>query len=185
MPRDMSSGMQTAVVANRIVPALLVILTFKSKTVYVWSGVGNLVYNGNTYLGVGSLGSIDPITESADVHAYGTSVALSGIDPTILGECLTDIQLGAPATIMLALLDSNGNILGTPQTIFAGVVDKPVVAPGTKEVTIKLALETKLTNLSRANQRRYTSADQNLYYPNDAFFSWVEQLNDIALKWTP
>lgn len=185
MPRDLSSGMQAAVVTNRISLAILAILTFKSKTEYVWSGVGNLVYAGNTYLGVGSLGSVGAITESTDVHAYGTTVALSGIDPTLLGECLTDIKLGAPAVLLLALLDSSGNILGTPQTIFSGQVDKPSIEPGVKEVAISLALESKLTNLSRASNRRYTSADQQLYYPGDGFFNWVEQLNDIALKWTP
>jgi hypothetical protein len=119
------------------------------------------------------------------VHAYGTKVGLSGIDPILLSESLTDIQLGAPATISLALLDTNGNILGTPYTLFSGVVDQPTVQPGVKTITIDLALETKLANLSRASNRRYTSADQQLYYPADHFFDWVPQLNDLALKWTP
>jgi hypothetical protein len=50
-------------------------------------------------------------------------------------------------------------------------------------MTIALALENKLSNLSRANMRRYTNADQQLYYPGDTFFQSVESLNDQALLW--
>jgi hypothetical protein len=185
MPRDISTAMLASLTTNRVVPALLAALTFRSMTVYAWSGVGNLVYGGNTYLGVGSFGRIDGITEGSEVQAYGTKVGLSGIDPVLLSESLTDIQLGAPATISLALLDTNGNILGTPYMLFSGVVDKPTVQPGVKTITIDLALETKLANLSRASNRRYTQADQQLYFPNDGFFAWVSQLNDQTLKWTP
>jgi hypothetical protein len=85
--------------------------------------------------------------------------------------------------ISFALLDPAGNILGTPYPLFVGLVDKPIVTPGLNEITIALGLETRLTNLQRANARRYTAADQRLYYPDDSAFQWVEQLNDQALKW--
>ena len=52
-------------------------------------------------------------------------------------------------------------------------------------MTIALKLENRLVNLQRANMRRYTAADQNLYYPGDTAFNWVEILNDQALKWAP
>lgn len=184
MSRNLPSGMPTQIAATAIRPAILAAITFKSMTSYIWSGVGSLVFGGNTYLGVGSLGKIDRIQEGVDVHAYGTTVMLSGIDPTLLAESLGDIQLGAPAKISLALLDASGNVLNVYGT-FSGVVDKPVISPGLKEVSISLSLETKLSNLSRASNRRYTAGDQNLYFPGDTFFNFVEPLNDQALKWTP
>jgi hypothetical protein len=178
--------MLAALPASQVSLAVLGILTFKSEPVYVWTGVGPLLYNGNTYLGLGSLGEIGAITEGTDVQAYGTVVSLSGIDPTLLSESMTDIQLGAPATLMLALFDqAAGTVIGTPQTIFQGVVDKPTITPGTKAIKISLALETRLANLQRPSMRRYSSADQNLYYPNDIFFHWVEEQIDIAVKFGP
>lgn len=185
MSRNISSPMLAALQTNAVNLAILGVFTFKSATEYVWSGVGNLVYGGNTYKGIGSLGAIGRVTEGTDVHAYGTTVALSGIDSALLTETLTDVQLGAPATLSLALLDATGAIIGTPCMFFSGVVDKPSVAPGVDTFDISLALETKLANLSRGTSRRYTAADQNLYYPNDAFFNWVEMLNDLALHWAP
>src|ERR1700730_5715686 len=104
MPRNVSSPMLTALASNAIWPAFACIITFRSETVYVWSGVGDLVYAGNTYKGVGGLRKIGSCVESSDVQAYGTSVTLSGIDPNLLAESMADIQLGAPATVYFVLL---------------------------------------------------------------------------------
>jgi hypothetical protein len=184
MPRNISSPMLASLTSNAIIPAFLASIRFKSEAVYVWTGVGNLVYGGNTYLGVGSFGKLGRITEGTDVQAYGTSISLSGIDPTLLSECLTDIQVGAPVTILFALLSSTGAVLGTPYPVFSGIVDKPVISPGISEITISLALESRMANHGRASNRRYTAADQNLYYPGDTAFNWVESLNDQALLWS-
>ncbi len=183
MPREISSPMLASLTSIAIRPVFMAAITFKSMVEYVWTGVGNLVYAGNTYKGVGEFGHYGGATEGSDVHAYGTTITLSGIDPTLLNECMTDIQLGAPAVIYFALLDSNGAILGTPYPAFSGVVDRPVITPGLEEISISLSLETKMANMMRANMRRYTAADQNLYYPGDTAFNWVEILNDQALLW--
>jgi hypothetical protein len=167
---------------NNIRPALLAEIHFRSEVSYIWSGVGNLVYAGNTYLGVGTLGRVSRIGAGVEVAAGGVTVALSGIDSNLFSESMTDIQLGAPARISFALFDPAGNVLGT-YPAFVGLVDKPIVTPGLQEITIALGLETRLTNLQRANARRYTATDQQLYYPDDSAFQWVEQLNDQALKW--
>jgi hypothetical protein len=184
MDRDISTPMLAAVLSNEIVPAILFTATFRSATEYVWTGIGDLVYGGNTYRGIGDLGKISSINEGVQVNADGTQVTLSGIDSTLLGETLTDVQIGAPATIYLALLDpATMLVLGTPYPLFVGTVDQPTVSPGLEEFSITLKLENKLVDLQRANMRRYTAADQRLYFPNDMGFFAVETLNDIALRW--
>ena len=183
MPRDLSTPMIAPLTSSYIRPCFMAILTFHTETKYVWTGACDLVYAGNTYKGVGDFGKLAAVVEGTDVQAYGSSVSLSAIDPALLAECLDDIQLGAPATIFFALLDSNGSIFGTPYPLFVGTVDKPTIQMGTQAMTIALALENKLSNLSRANMRRYTNADQQLYYPGDTFFQSVESLNDQALLW--
>jgi len=185
MSRSISSAMLSSLTSNGIIPAILAKIAFQSETVYVWTGVGSLSYAGNTYVGVGSFGKIGRVTEGTDLQAYGLTISLSGIDPTLLNECMTDVQLGAPVAVYFALLDQNASILGTPYTLFSGIVDKPTVKAGIDEITISLSLENRLANHQRASCRRYTAADQNLYYPGDTAFNWVEILNDQALRWTP
>jgi hypothetical protein len=181
--RNLGEALTTAAAAGLIHPAILAAITFRSGVSYVWSGTGSLVYAGNTYLGVGSLGSIGVISEGVDVEAKGTTIALSGIDLALLGDCLDDIEAGAPATLSMALLDENRVMLGVPYPLYAGTVDKVTINIGAETISISLALENRLTNLQRATNRRYTAADQALAYPTDMAFNWVEILNDIALRW--
>jgi hypothetical protein len=183
VPRNIEATMLSSLTSNLIRPGFLAMLTFHTGTRYVWTGLGNLVYAGNTYEGVGSLGTIGAIDEGTEVRASGTTVTLSGIDPVLLAECLSDIQLGAPAAIYFALFDAALNIIGTPYPLFVGTVDQPVIAIGTDTMSISLKLENKLINLQRANMRRYTAADQRRYYPADTAFNFVELGNDLALKW--
>jgi hypothetical protein len=176
--------MLASLTSNRIVPGFLADIVFRSGEQHVWTGPCDLVWNGNAYRGVGVLGKIGGIVEGTTVSADGSSVSLSGIDPALLSESLSDVQLGAPATIWFALFDAALNVLGTPYPLFVGTVDQPVIQLGVEDLTITLKLENRLINLQRAGMRRYTAADQNLYYPDDTFFDWVDILNDQALKWT-
>ena len=168
--------------ASVISPAILAQLTFKTSTQFVWNGVGPLLWNGNTFVGGGGFVSMGSIVEGTSVEAAGTTVSLSGIPSTLVTECLTDIQQGAAAKIWMSFW-ANGGLITTPYLAFSGTVDKPSLKLGSKTSTIALALENKLVNLQRASNRRYTAADQHLVYPDDTGFSWVEILNDIALKW--
>jgi hypothetical protein len=95
---------------------------------------------------------------------------------------MNDIQPGAPAKLWFGCL-SQGTIVGAPYLLFSGTMDLPTVSVGVDTISITLALETRMLDLSRATNRRYTSADQRLLYPTDTGFSWVEQLNDLALRW--
>jgi hypothetical protein len=181
MPRDLPSLMIAPITSNAVSPCYLLDIQLVSGTEHVWNGVGTVSWNGNSYKGVGSFGAVSDIQEGSEVKADGTSVSLSGIDPTLLNETLNDIQVSAPATVWMGVF-SEGAIL-TAYKIFGGTVDKPQVGIGVDAIAITLALETKLANLQRANNRRYTAADQRRYYTDDSGFNWVEQQNDIAEIW--
>jgi hypothetical protein len=182
MSRALDPSVAAALASGEIQPFFMAQLSFKTQIQWVWTGVGNLVWNSQTFVGVGSVARIGTIQEGVDVHAYGTTVTLSGIDPVLLGECQTDMVPGAPALLWMGLL-ANGAIIGTPYLLFNGAMDQPTVDFGVDTVSITLALETKMLDLSRASNRRYTSADQRLYHPTDSAFGWVESLNDQADVW--
>jgi hypothetical protein len=117
-----------------------------------------------------------------DVGYVGLAVYYTPGQSSLITETTDDIQLGAPANIYIGLMQ-DGEILGTPYLAFGGQVDQPSIRIGPDTMTISLSLENRLSNLQRANQRRYTSADQRQYYSDDTGFSWVEMLSDEALRW--
>jgi hypothetical protein len=180
--RQLDQNLAAALASGEISPFFMALLSFKSQQQWVWTGTGNLVWNSQTFVGVGSFAKIGTIQEGTDVHAYGTTVTLSGIDPVLLGECMTDMEPGAQATLWFGLL-ANGAIIGSPYQLFSGTMDQPDVSVGVDTISITLALETRMLDLSRASNLRYTSASQRLQYPTDIAFSWVEPLNDQADVW--
>lgn len=180
--RNLDSNMAEALASGFIVPAFLVQLTFTTGTQYLWSGVGPLVWSGNTYQGVGSLGSVGTISEVNSVESRGMTLTLSGIDPTLYADSMSEIITGKPAVVYFALL-SQGAIIGSPYLAYSGLIDQPTVSEGADTISITLNLSSRLTNLQRPNCRRYSSADQRMLYPTDSAFFMVEALQDIANVW--
>ena len=90
-----------------------------SGTVFAWTGYGNVVYNGNTYLGLGALTNMSAIAESSSVISQGVTLTLNGVDPTNISEALTDIPQGGDVYILFVVLDDCNNVVGVPIVSFA------------------------------------------------------------------
>ena len=181
--RDLTTGMVTAVDSSNIRPVLMVSIALASHTAYCFSGVGQIVWQGNTYLGAGDLGKISDLTETTSQTAQGASFSLSGIDKTLLGESLSEIKIGRPITVYLGMVTSIGQLVPDPYLIFRGRIDKPTVTTGTTQCTISLAAESRFNDQKRAQVSRYTSEDQKRNYPNDTGFDFVPALADSAFQW--
>ena len=64
MSRALDPNMQAALAAGVICPAILAQITFKSSTEFIWTGIGPLVYDAQTFTGVGSFASLGTINVS-------------------------------------------------------------------------------------------------------------------------
>ena len=183
MQRNLDPAMAASLMAGVISPVLFAMLTFRSGVHYACNAGFDISFGGNTYKGVGSYGRMGLVTEGTEVEAGGLSLELSAIDPEILGECLTDIAALRPAKVWVGFW-ANGALIGQPYCIFAGVVDKPTINLAPETATISLALESRMHNLNRSSNRRYTRADQNANgAPNDSFFDYTALLSNLALRW--
>lgn len=99
MSRNLDTSLAAALPNTSIMPVVFAALTFQSGVVYVWTGVGDFVFNGNTYEGVGSLGKISSISEGVDVNAAGISVTLSGIGTEAVAPSSPPAGISPPVTV--------------------------------------------------------------------------------------
>jgi hypothetical protein len=181
--RNLDPNIALALKEGIIRPFFMAALQFKTSVQRVWSGVGNLTIDEQTFVGVGSFASVGAIKEGSDAAAYNTTVTLSGIDPVLLGESMSDVQPGLQALLWLGLMLETGVVVGTPYQVFSGIIDAPSVHVGPDTVSITLNLESRMVDFQRASNRKYTSADQRLRYPKDSGFDFVPRLNDYVGKW--
>jgi hypothetical protein len=173
----------TALTSSAVRPAFLLQLNFADNTYYLWTGVGTIIWNGNNYLGVGTLGTIGGISESSSIQAQGITLTLSGIDPGDLAESMNEINHAGKAWVYLAFFDTNGNIISNPVPAFMGLLDKPDIDLDTNTCSITIDVENRLADLNRSRGGRYTDQDQRARYPNDRSLSWVPYNQDRNIIW--
>ena len=183
MRYDVTTAFIAALEAPLLRPAYLVSIQFASSTVYAWTGLGSLVWNGNTFAGVGSIGSVATVEEGSTVQARGTTLTLTGFDPALLGDALTDLRQGLPVTIWLALFDATPAVIGNPVIAFAGRVDQPTITCDGATATIQINCESRLMDLNVPAQRRYTNEDQWRDFPGDRGFEFVNSVQEVTIYW--
>ena len=175
--------MITALGAATIRPALFVEATFTNETIHVWNGLGSITWNGKTWMGVGSLGSVSSIEEGSAVEAKGVSITMSGLDPVLLTDVLEQYQVGLPVSVWLGLFDDIGALIPDPILSFAGRMDQPTLTVDGKTASISINCESKLLDMNVACEFFYTNEQQQLDYPLDKGLSFVSSIQEVQIYW--
>jgi hypothetical protein len=184
VPRNATSEFIAALAEGYLYPVILVEIQFASGTVYMSSSYQPLYYLGNTYTGVGSLLQVSTIEDGSTVQARGITVTLSGIDPTLLPAALNEFQIGLPAIVYLGLYSTGGqNQISESVIAWSGRTDQPTIAVDATTATISINLESILLDMNVPVPWRYTNQDQQLWYPGDLGFSWVNSIQSIPVYW--
>lgn len=165
-------------------PVLLALFDFAGGAVRAWSGVGDLVWEGQSWVGVGSFGAVGPIEETTEVRATGARFQLSGVPSGLLNEVVGVSVQGRRARLWLAFMAEDwGGFIEAPVLLFDGRMDMVEVTDGGRIATIALAAENRLRDLERPRLRRYTSQDQQSDYPGDLGFDFVPELQELEIRW--
>jgi hypothetical protein len=164
MPRaGVTSQMIAALSADVVRAAFLVNVQFANETLYTWSGLGPITWNGNTYTGVGDFGSVSNIPETSNVDAQNVTLTLGGIPATYLGEVIQNSQIFNTAQVWLACFDTSMNLVPSPTLMYQGLTDVPTLTDDGRNFSVTITLENVLVDLNRAVERYYTDVDQRAY----------------------
>ncbi len=162
MPRTLSSEMIAALAAPVVRLAVFAELQMSNETLYMWSGLGPITWNGMTFQGVGTLGKVEGISEDTTVEAKGVQISLSGIPSSMISEALDNMRLMQPVNLWLACFTAAGQVISDPVVSFSGLMDKPTIHDDGSTCTITINVENVLVDLNRPVPRHYTQADQQL-----------------------
>lgn len=184
MTSHLTPAMENALLADTVRPILLVKIGTAGGDVRVWTGMGDLTFNGEVYQGVGTLGGVSPVQESADLQANGITFSLSGVPQEMIATALGQMRQGMNAQLWLGALDvTTGALIADPNERFTGYTDVPSIDESAETATISITAENRLIDLERARTRRYTKEDQEIDYPGDLGFDFVPSLQDKELVW--
>ena len=156
---------------------------FDTETIRVWSGTDDLVIGGSTYTGAGSLLSIGNVQENLELSSNGVAVAISGMDATVVNLALTENYQNRPIIIYLGYVMGGTNEVAGTLTLFKGRMTSLVINDTPQGSTVTIDAESRLVDLDRPSNFRYTKESQNFLHDGDTGFNRVASLQDKQINW--
>lgn len=181
--RDLTAGFIAELEATVKSPAVFFQGDFASGTIYIWSGLGEIDWNGQTWTGLGTLVSISQISETSNVRADGVVCTLSGITEDIRSLVLGEVEQGKEGIIYIGFINDAGEVVVDPANAFEGRLDVPTMKDGGTTIAISLSYETRLRDLQRPRELRYTNESQQLTFAGDIGFEYVPSMQDWNGVW--
>lgn len=183
--RVIASALEAAIQSNELLPIYFCEFSFDSGTVRLWTGgVGNIIWNGETWTGGGALLKIEPAAETVEMMANSASFILSGMDQTIAALALAEDPRGRSCKVWFDALDSQtGQLIADAFQLPSGMMDVFTIDDDPSGATIGLSVESSFLRSNHAKVRRFTPEDQALDYPDDTGLRHVARLQDAKVEW--
>jgi hypothetical protein len=183
MPNRSLTTAQTTALADSQVRALCFVeMDFPGGFLRMNNSAVDMAWNGLTWLGVGRIGSIDPVNEGNTLEARGLRFTVTGIDPAYIAIALGQQYQGRSCKVWFATLNPDYSVIADPALIFKGRMDTMDIDLGAT-ATITVAAESRLADWDRPRVRRYNAADQAITDPADKGFDFVPQMVEKNIRW--
>lgn len=178
--REISTAFQTALDERQITLAVFVKAEFDDGNVLLWSGLGEVSYDGETYTGAGNLLEISAVKETVNFEAAGTAFRLTGIPSEYVSLVLSQKSRNRPVTVFLGLYTA-GNWEISP--VFKGRMDVMSLEYDGTTATATVTAESDIVLLRNQKNEYYTPENQKSYYPTDKGLDFVPTIEDIEITW--
>ena len=176
MTKELTAAVATALNVDTLRPAWFVSIEFDGSTLYVWSGLSVISWNAIEWQPVGGNGFINEITETEETRSQGIELQLSGVPASQLVNVLGAVQIGKTARVWLGLFDADWTLIVDPIDVFQGKTDVPRIEDSGDTSSVTIRVESRMVDLQRGVERRFTDEDQKSEYPGDLGFEHVEQV---------
>lgn len=156
---------------------------FDTDDILIWTGKDDLVINSETYTGAGSLLSISGVEEGSELSSKGLTIALSGMDTTVLDYALTENYQNRPITLYMGFVMGGSNEVAGVMTVFKGRMIALTINDDPNGSTITIDCENRLIDLERPCNLRYTKESQEYLFSGDKGFDRIASLQDKQILW--
>lgn len=181
--RNLSAGMLAALSAPVVRPALLYEGEFEGGQLRLFTGTGQIEWDGKTWFGGGEFLSITSIEETREMRAIGFTVGISGLKASNLSVALQSMRQGKPGRLWLACFDAAGALVADPYQLRRGRFDVAPIRRSGGDLTIEARYEDRRIDIEKPRERRYTHEDQQIDHAGDTGFRFVPNLQDAEFIW--
>lgn len=180
-----TANQQTALEKPVVRAAWFVELDFLSGFVRVCNYGQTYTWGGYDWIGLGSLGKISPVDESAGVGSSAMMFGLNVAQSSLLALAVGDVEeyRGRAAKLYFCPLDEAGLLIDTPEICWRGTMDTMSLGIDGEEGQITLKCETSAYGLKRRPMPRLNAAQQKQRQPADTGFDYLTDLIANPQRW--
>ena len=183
MARSLTASLIAEITAASLAPAKFAFLDFQTGPVRVWDGIGTKTWGGNNYTGLGHFGTVSPIEETADVKANGVVLTLNGVPTSLLATVLGDNYSGREVSLWLGALNQTGGLVADPDKVFSGRMNNVEFDKDGSTAVIRVYVESRLVDLRRSHERRYTHEHQKIDFSTDEGLEYMARAQSTPFSW--
>ena len=178
MSRDLSAGWIVESIAKTCRPCKFFEGVFRSQTLRLWSGVGSISWNSQIWQGNGWLREIEGIEETEEIEQQGMKIVLAGVPAAVISLALSEGRQGASGKVWEGFLNAAGAVISTPYLAAEGKFDYCYIKEDIAGALVEIQYETHLLDMERPKEFRYNSRSQQIFFPTDRGFEYVDFLAD-------
>lgn len=180
MPRTVDAATITELTASKVSPRFwLQIELADGILLNYWTGEKDISWNSKTWLANGFFKNLSQLRESSQGNSEGFEIDLAGEPSALIALALAgNFQRYRPANVYFGFVSDANVVVDTP-IVFSGRLETMKLIDGTDQATLKLRYTSLLSILEQPTDRRFNQQSQQIDYPTDLGFQYVEQM----LKW--
>jgi hypothetical protein len=188
--RGISAGASDILLRDETAVIAFIDLDWPSGRVLAHSGLGDRVFQGQTYLGVGEFGGISEIDEASGNSPNQLSLSIRFTDPTLVNTILNESPEGREVSVHLAALNDKRIIVEEIPYIFDGNVAKGSLRRGDIAKNIPYQINITCSDWFERwsqppNNARTTDNAQQHLHPGDRIFDLTEVIAGSPLHTLP
>lgn len=181
--RDVTTDFKTELTAGTNYPFFLFEGKFGDDFLRYCTLGRDLSWDSKTWVGNGYLKGIPQVSETSSVQASGISVVLAGEPSVILSIILNNASHKGTGKLWFGFLNSAGSVISSPHLIFSGLLSSAPITDSISEASVTLNYENQLINILNNNEFRYNNKTQQLFFPTDIGFEYMEALANWTGYW--
>src|SRR5699024_1756418 len=129
----------------------------------------------------GTLGDVGSVTEENSTSSSTMSMALSGLNMSLVGETLNEEVIGRNVICYLAVMNEQGVVTGS-NVLFEGFITDTALQAG-QQNALSYVIANVFERWSQGLPDRYTDESQQRLHPGDRFFRYVAQMAERSIFW--
>lgn len=143
---------------------------------------GDITWGGFTWKGLGTLGALGPVQESLELIATPQQAMLhigDDIDSAVVSSAMSDRFQGKAAAFYIGWFADNGQLVDTPETLWAGRLDTMEFDIVASVLTVNCEYRLR----KEPPTARMTDEDQRARFSGDKFFELIPRIANYIAKW--